>query len=73
MPKSVAILPLNAIGILCVTCLLHDSDITVPVITYKLYFNVEGYSCDVTYGSDFSTIASPIKVKSKISICYFDD
>ena len=39
----------------------------------SLSFNVEGYSCDVTHGLDFPTIASAIKIKSKISICYFAD
>ena len=29
---------------------------------FQLAFNVEGYSCDVTHGLDFSTIASPIKI-----------
>ena len=41
---------------------------------YSSYeFNVEGFSCDVTHGLDFSIIASLIKIWSKISICYFAD
>ena len=28
----------------------------------KVFINVGGHSCDVTHGSDFSTIASPIKI-----------
>ena len=31
-------------------------------IFFTLPFNVEGYSCDVTHGLDFSSIASPIKI-----------
>ena len=39
-----------------------DPCVVLSMILEEMLINVGGYSCDVTHGSDFSTIASPIKV-----------